>query len=189
MGHALIVGGTGMLRAATLQIAERFETVTVIARRRNRLRALQADAAHLPATIHALALDYRDSGGLRDALMDAQASYGPFDLAVCWIHSIAPEAPELVASCAGRAQGNRGSACELVHVVSSAVADPSRDAEDERFDVDGVRYRQVILGFVIEDGRSRWLTDAEISKGVIAAVDSDEDRSNNGVVRPWACRP
>ncbi len=189
MTHALVVGGTGVLRAATMQIAERFETVTVIARSRDRLRALHAEAAHLPATIHALALDYRDSGALRDALMDAQASYGPIDLAVCWIHSVAPDAPGIVASCAALARSAGGGTCDFVHVVGSAAADPSRDADDEGIEMEGVQYRQVVLGFVIDGGRSRWLTDNEISTGVMAAVESSEVRSIVGVVRPWDRKP
>ncbi len=188
MSHALVVGGTGMLRDATLQLAERFATVTVIARRRNGLRKLAADAAHLPASVHALALDYRDSGALRDALMDAQARFGPLALAVCWIHSTAPDGPQVVASCAGLAQAD-GGRCDFLHVVGSASADPSRDADDQRIEMAGVRYRQVILGFVLEGGGSRWLTNGEISKGVIAAVDSGDARSIVGVVRPWERKP
>ena len=55
--------------------------------------------------------------------------------------------------------------------------------------MDGIRDSQAILGFVVEGGRSRWLTDAEIAAGVLAAIDGDEDPSVVGTVRPWTMRP
>ena len=52
-----------------------------------------------------------------------------------------------------------------------------------------IQYRQVILGFVIEGGRSRWLTHAEISGGVLDAVRNDRLFSIVGTVEPWSLRP
>jgi len=37
-----------------------------------------------------------------------------------------------------------------------------------------VEYAQVLLGAVREESGSRWLTDEEISTGVLAAVDAGE---------------
>lgn len=50
-------------------------------------------------------------------------------------------------------------------------------------------YKKVILGFVIEDEASRWLTDTEISNGVIDAVINDKDIFTVGKVEPWKKRP
>ena len=79
-----------------------------------------------------------------------------------------------------------------VHVVGSAAGDPAR-VGDERRDavasIAGIRYSQAILGFVVEGGRSRWLTDAEIAAGVLAAVDGDDDPHVVGTIRPWSMRP
>ena len=55
--------------------------------------------------------------------------------------------------------------------------------------VAGVRYRRVVLGFVVEGTRSRWLTDDEISAGVVRALESGEDRTLVGVLEPRAMRP
>lgn len=55
--------------------------------------------------------------------------------------------------------------------------------------LENIRYREIILGFVLEGDRSRWLTDAEISAGVLAAVDADQPRYIVGTVRPWHLRP
>jgi hypothetical protein len=70
--------------------------------------------------------------------------------------------------------------CRYFHVRGSAVADPSRtrsEAEEQFAHYPTLHYLQVILGFVLENGRSRWLTDVEISQGVVTAIE------------PWSSRP
>lgn len=112
--HALVVGGTGMLRGLTLSLVREGYTVSVVARNRERLRVLAAEAAKA-----------------------AKARDIP-----AWL-------------------------CRYPRI----------------------RYRQVILGFVIEGGRSRWLTHQEISDGVLKAVHQDAAWSVVGTVEPWSMRP
>src|SRR5690606_3732421 len=52
-----------------------------------------------------------------------------------------------------------------------------------------ILYREVIRGFVIDAGRSRWLTHREISQGVLEAIRADRPRSIVGTVTPWPARP
>ena len=52
-----------------------------------------------------------------------------------------------------------------------------------------IRYRQVLLGFVHEDGQSRWLTHKEICAGAIQACASDDTVTIAGQVEPWNLRP
>jgi hypothetical protein len=47
----------------------------------------------------------------------------------------------------------------------------------------------VVLGFRVEGARSRWLTDVEISGGVLAAVGADAALAIVGEVAPWSARP
>lgn len=174
--HALVVGGTGMLREATLHLAERYEHITLIARRPERIGER--------SQIHGVALDYRETDRLGDALRQAIKAHGPIGLALCWIHSTAPEAlPTVVWEL-----GAQGLPFRLVHVRGSAVADPTRlpIAPDVPAQC---RYHQVILGFKVEGRRSRWLTNREISEGVIRAIETDTDRAIVGMVRPWELRP
>jgi hypothetical protein len=49
--------------------------------------------------------------------------------------------------------------------------------------------RLAVLGFVVENGQSRWLTDAEISDGVGRALESDDPVTIVGTVTPWSARP
>ena len=144
-GHALVVGGTGMLARAARELRDRGHVVTCIAHR----------SANLGQGITVDPADYRDTLRLRDALANATMSRGPIELAVCWIHTDAPEAPRVVAE--ALAPGAR-----LVQVFGTRVwplaAPPLH-----------VAYRQVLLGST----EGRWLTHEEISSGVLNAVDTD----------------
>ena len=144
-GHALVVGGTGMLAAATRALAGGGHVVTCIARR----------DAPLGDGVAVEPVDYREPELLRDALARASTTRGPIELAVCWIHTDAPEAPRIVA--AALAPGAR-----LVQVFGTRVwplaAPPLH-----------IAYRQVLLGEC--DGR--WLTHEEISSGVLKALVAD----------------
>ena len=144
-GHVLVVGGTGMLMAATLFLARRGHAVTAVARHSIPLA---------PGTT-LVRLDYRDADALAAQLALAVEERGPFELAVCWIHTDAPAAPTIVAR--ALAPGAR-----LVQVFGTRVW-PLDDVPLH------VAYRQVLLGS--QDGR--WLTHEEISAGVVAAVDAD----------------
>jgi hypothetical protein len=91
------------------------------------------------------------------------------------------------------AEALRGDAgrVRLFEVVGSSVADPSRpDAVSEQLSrLPWLAYRRVVLGFVVEGSRSRWLTDSEISAGVVAAIEGDAEHSVVGTVVPWSLRP
>ena len=144
-GHALVVGGTGMLAAVPPFLARRGYAVTAIAR----------DSIPRGPGVTVVQVDYRDDNALRGALARATASHGPFELAVCWIHTDAPQAPAIVVGCLG--PGAR-----LVQVFGTRVW-PLDDVPLH------IAYRQVLLGSM--DGR--WLTHAEISGGVLEAIDAD----------------
>jgi NAD(P)-dependent dehydrogenase (short-subunit alcohol dehydrogenase family) len=148
--HTLVVGGTGMLAGLVAALAERGDDVTVVAR---------TPRPH-PSGVVQLALDYRDSEALGRGLAHAVRERGPIELAVCWIHTDAPAAPHAVAE--SLAPGGR-----LVQVFGTKVWPLSPVPE-------GVEYAQVLLGGVREVGGSRWLTNDEISAGVLAAVDAGE---------------
>lgn len=172
-GHGLVVGGTGMLRAA-IPVLARDRPITLVSRGAARFV--------LPA-VHPAPADWRDGAAFEAALDGAVAARGPFDLAVAWIHSDAPGAP---LAAARRVRGR------FFHVLGSAAADPSRPDPGRRAGFEalaGVAYREVILGFVIEGRRARWLTDAEIAAGVLEAIAADRPRTVVGVVEPWAARP
>jgi hypothetical protein len=185
--HAVVVGGTGMLSGVSLALAPG-GTATVVARGARGLARLSDERRRAGGTLHPVALDYRDGDALVAALRHAIGRFGPVGVAVAWVHSTAPGAAEAVA----RAVADPAAPCRFVHVLGSATADPSRpdDGRRARFAaIPGLEYREAVLGFVVEGGASRWLSDDEISSGVLRAVEGSAPRTVVGTVAPWSARP
>ncbi|MBK7159886.1 MAG: hypothetical protein IPH77_15465 [Ignavibacteria bacterium] len=65
----------------------------------------------------------------------------------------------------------------------------NEDFEQLFYRFKNINYKKILLGFVIEDEKSRWLTNTEISNGVIDALKKDEDTFIVGKVEPWEKRP
>jgi hypothetical protein len=179
--HTLVVGGTGMLAAATRQLARRSAAVTVVARRPERLDGLDAEQVEL------IAVDYRRTDVLLERLEHAVSRHGEFDLALTWVHS----SGEASLCRLAERLSSQANAARLVDVRGSALARPDSSSERHQFlsGLDGIEYQRVILGFVRDGGHSRWLTDREISEGVIEAVDDGDGERIVGVVEPWHQRP
>jgi NAD(P)-dependent dehydrogenase (short-subunit alcohol dehydrogenase family) len=157
--HVLVVGGTGMLRGVSIHLARGGDVVSVVARTPSRLEALAREAGVNPVCV-----DWTDAARLEALLRDAVRVHGPLRLAVCWIHSTAREAPFAVA----RVAADEGSPVPYLQAFGSSAGDAWR----RRLSAwPGIRYRRVLLGRVGD----RWLTDEEISAGVIGALSRPED--------------
>ena len=154
-----------MLAGLVQALAAEGDDVTVLARRGWRGDRVRGRVSSLP-------LDYRNTGLLELAL----DHNGLFDRMVAWIHSDAPGALVILRRCV---MG------DVLRVLGSAAADPGFPV---RVPAAG-EPREVILGFVREGTHSRWLTDPEISAGVLQALRSGEPRSVVGTVAPWSERP
>jgi len=174
-GRVLIVGGSGMLAGLARALCERAERVSILARNEKRIRAV-ADA------VEPIVCDYNDGVALAEALSLIEAP----DLVVAWIHGRAPQSRRAFAECLS-AEGR------FVQVLGSALGDPAhpeRLAEMAKA-ADGlpIDYQAVVLGFVVENGQSRWLSNDEISAGVLSAIDSEKAVSIVGTVEPWSAKP
>lgn len=181
-GHALVVGGTGMLADAVRTLAAQGWRVSVFAR--------EAEAFAAEAGVNGFNCDYHDEAAFLAALERAKAANGPIGLAVAWFHTLRIPAPRRLAEAVGGADRPG----RYVQVVGSAMADPARP---DRLAfaasvVEGAPHcllRQVVLGFQLEAGGARWLTNAEISQGVLEAISRDAPLSVIGVTEPWSARP
>ena len=196
MSHALIIGGTGMLSGVSRHLCEEYKTVSVIGRNPHRFNSLLRETAHLPGNVNPLQLDYTDSANLVENLNTSIERYGNISLVVSWIHSTAPEAPFLVA----KEIDKYGKQFRFFEILGSAYGNPANKSKRNSGIEEGstledfnklvnVRYREIILGFVIEGNGSRWLTNDEISNGVIKAVETDIENSVIGTVEPWDKKP
>ena len=168
--HALVVGGTGMLKAVVLDLAKQGYRVSVVARHDETLKVLVEEAAEYAGVIDPIALDWHNLGELTTALEQSVRDHGPFSLAVVWIHSTAPEAPIAVAQLI---QG------DFFHVRSSSVGDPNyKDPVDVKkiSELTNISYHDIILGSISHGHERRWLSNDEISSGVIEAIKAKQKR-------------
>lgn len=179
-----------MLAGACVELARRGDSVSVIARGHARLSDLRQRAQAVTGRTDAitpLPLDYSEVGLLAAGLRTATMARGPFDRILCYAHTSAPMAP-IVAADMAASSGHR---CTYVHIVGSdepqeLAIDTTRD---EIAAMPGLAYRRVILGFVREASGSRWLTDDEICRGVLKAVDDPTPEQVVGTLTPWELRP
>lgn len=181
-GHALVVGGTGMLAGAVSRLAGQGWRVSVLARR--------ASQAPPSASVRGWDCDYHDEAAFRSAVTAAVARDGPIALAIAWFHTLKIPAPRRLAEAVGAPEAPG----RYLQVLGSAVADPTRPdrlatAAAVGQDLPNCRLRQVVLGFRIEGGSSRWLSNDEISTGVLDAIARDAPLSVIGVTAPWSARP
>lgn len=174
--RAVVIGGTGMLAGVTRALVEQGYDVSVVAR-----------GAHCGKGYTPIAVDYRDRAALERALVSDCTERGAPALVVCWMHARAGASPLDV----GTWLATPDAAQRFVHVLGSAAARPGTDGSSRRvaFEALGYAYREVVLGFVLEHGGSRWLSHDEIVEGVIATIDADDTSRVVGVIEPWSMRP
>lgn len=159
-----------MLKDVCHHLAKNGWSVSVIARHQETLDALLREVSEYSGKIIPLVLDWNDLGALEHALLETIAANGPITLSVVWIHSSAPAAPLVVAKFV---EG------DYYHVRPSSVLESSyRDPVDVAAlsAASKIRYHQVILGSIVEDGQTRWLTNHEIAVGVIEALEEKPTR-------------
>jgi NAD(P)-dependent dehydrogenase (short-subunit alcohol dehydrogenase family) len=190
--HTIVVGGTGMLRAASVELAKRSGALTSVARTERSLARLDQEIEDLDCRHRPVRLDYNDLTELRREVADAIETEGPADLLLAWIHD--EQGPVLPALVEQVSRHRALPACQVVHVRGSASADPAgaEDASAGRYsNLESVAYQQVVLGFHLdpETNASRWLTNDEISAGVLEAIDGGSSRVVVGQTRPWGLRP
>lgn len=181
MSHALIIGGSGMLAKVTEYLCKNYDAVSVICRNENGINSNLKN-------INPLILDYSYYKFLSKNLQSAVEKFGNIDLVVSWIHSSAPLAPNII----GEKLNSYNHMFRFFDILGSAYADPSKnfnERENKLKENKNLLYRKIILGFKIENGVSRWLTNDEISSGVIEAVQTDREETIIGTVSPWEMRP
>lgn len=145
-----MIGGTGMLAAATRWLAERSAAVVLVARRASAFGL----AGAVPVDADWAAADFR---GRVEAALD---TVPPVGRALLWLHEPAPVLawlrPRLTGARTVLVLGSLDGAPE-VPSVAGAIA-------------------TVRLGSIAAADRRRWLTDAEIAAGAVAALSDGKSR-------------
>ena len=182
--HILIIGGTGMLADASVALAARTRAITLVARTDRSLERLAARLSDNEVAIHRLRLDWTQPERFLSALRMHFRKAGPPSLTVAWLHDdeLGPQIAQTV--------GQLGAPSRFVQVVGSQAADPAKSGNARKIStLENVRLQRVILGFQLAEGASRWLSHREICSGVLAAIESDQDETVVGTIRPWSTRP
>lgn len=181
--HALVVGGTGMLRPVVHYLLENGWQVSVIARTDHSLAVLKNEVGSMADKLHSIAVDYANDEVLKSNVNQAITNQGAITLTVAWIHSSSPQALVTIAHIV------KG---DLFQVRSAGV---SRETYQDPFDLKAVQkiadlnYYRIILGFQLEGNYARWLTNSEIAAGVINAIEQKNPSQVIGVVEPWDQHP
>lgn len=174
-----------MLRAASVELASRSRVMTSVARTTRSLTAVHSLLSASSATHYMLALDWTKHDEFLDLLRQHLALTEHPDLVVAWIHD-----DELALRFAAGLSPAEPS-CRFFHVVGSATSDPSLIAARFRKQLlrPNVAYHQVILGYEVANGEARWLTDEEISAGVVDAITRADPEFVVGTIQPWSSCP
>jgi hypothetical protein len=176
--HALLIGMSGMLAPVARQIVGESQHATLCARGASKFTFGES---FLDDKVVKLPLDYTDETHFLDTLRVR----GPVDLAVTWLHPEAHSLRDGIADCV--IPGGK-----IIEVMGSASGRPDGFA-DRRMEAMksqvGKTYRQVILGFVVEDDSSRWLTHDEICDATLRAYRGFDTRITAGTLEPWEKRP
>ncbi len=170
-----------MLKEVCLWLVDQGYNVSVIGRTKKRLDDVVNEASD-SSSVFPISVDYRNEERFLKEIMEIQQKRGPLTLALSWIHSDAPNTLHILAEQLSNLPINPW---RLFHVKGSTAhlsIDPIPLPE-------GCLYRQIVLGFILSDSSSRWLTNKEIAAGIIKAIRWDREESIVGTLEPWEKRP
>lgn len=153
--RALVIGGTGMLAGCAAALVADGWHVVLPSRR-------YAPIPDVTPGGHAIWVEADWSAPTEFANRAERALGGTADLLVAWVHSAARPA---VLRAVSRLLA---AGAPVVEVHGSSSANPVGGCPDPVLDDHPTQ--QVVLGFVMQDGRTRWLTHAETAEGVLDAV-------------------
>lgn len=179
MKHALVIGGTGMLANVSVWLSENGYHVSVIGRYPEKMQRL---IEQNPAQMTPVLVDYTNTKILAEQLHRIQKKNGPIHLVVAWVHSTGQQ----VIPCLTESLSNSQS-WKLFHLNGSSSN--LQEIKAKTAVPIHVHYHQILLGFKIENDASRWLTNEEISDGVIKAIREDKSEHIIGTIAPWEKRP
>ncbi|CAN5447403.1 short-chain dehydrogenase [soil metagenome] len=168
----LVIGGTGMLLDACKHFAHS-EIVYVVSR--NELSSDYKNIFHIKA-------DYTNPDEFLKAIKECFKNRVFPQRVILWIHSTGDEAVYLLLNFIFLTHPKT----KIFHIKGNGNFNPSKAG---KIIVSNINYFEIILGFTLRNDSSRWLTNEEISAGVIEAVKSEKKSFTIGVTEPWDKHP
>ncbi|HDR8151119.1 TPA: short-chain dehydrogenase, partial [Bacillus cereus] len=89
--HALVIGGTGMLKKVSMWLCEKGFYVSIIGRDEVKLENVKRMSS-APENITCLSLDYHNDEDVKLAIKSTIKKNGPITLVVAWVHTSAKHA-------------------------------------------------------------------------------------------------
>ncbi|GAA0368660.1 short-chain dehydrogenase [Bacillus horti] len=191
MKHALVVGGTGMLTDVCLWLVDEGYHLSVIGRDSSKHERLKAESKQ-PERVSGLKVDYLDDKKLRAQVKESIQRNGPIELLIMWVHSKAKNAPAIIL---GEIEQHSSNQWKCFHLKgsNSYIEEVKKDSLEEIKKtvpyLENCLYRQVWLGYIEEEEKSRWLTHEEISTGTIDAIKEEKHITLIGQLEPWHLKP
>jgi len=182
----LVIGATGMLAEATISLSARCDLLTFTAQSSQSISRMSKVLEHTNARCIGLTLDWNEETKFLARLAAHCDEYGYPSLIVAWLHD------DRLGAKIATFFAMHGERTKFYQIRGSAAAKPGTGTAviaDQHLSYKNQDYHEIILGFELEPSGSRWLSNSEISAGVISAIDSGDSVSVVGVVDPWASRP
>ncbi|WP_456271993.1 hypothetical protein [Bacillus sp. AK031] len=181
MKKTLVISGTGMLGGVVEYLVKKGGQVTVLARSKDKFYRMLERQQLSQEAVSFISADYFNKGALIQVLNEHIKRNGSFDQAVIWMRSNAAESFDAIVGILS----NQRNGIEVFRVNGSSASRSSLPSNQYQ----SLNMHHIILGFKIENGESRWLTDSEISEGVVSALRTRVPVSITGVTEPWEERP
>ncbi len=156
-----------MLRDASVELAAGSRQFTSVASTEASLDRLDKALHNGPTVHHQIQLDWSHSDEFLTQIKEHVSNTCPVDLAVAWVHDDQLTLRLAIALAESKVPFG------FVHIIGSASVNPAGIAARLLDDFDppsNLDYHQVILGAKNTGRRYRWLTDREISDGVLEAI-------------------
>ena len=178
-----------MLRPLVKALIGMNNDVSVIARSRSGFVRLRRELTPIEQhRMHSYLADYNSVEELSRAIKLAIAKRGEISSVIAWIHSDVTQADQIIYDLTFHSQPN----FRYFKIIGSSSYDPSLDRVEQNMISEAPfanSIRGVVLGFMLEEGNSRWLTKEEISQGILQAIEQDIAEFTVGVTRPWRLKP
>lgn len=123
--HALIVGGTGMLKEVSVWLCNQGFYVSIIGRDKDKLEGIK-NTCDTPENVTCIPLDYHDSETLKQSIKDTMKQNGPITLVVAWIHTTAKKALQVICE----EIESHSKSYSLFHILGSSALRAERQKQE-----------------------------------------------------------
>lgn len=170
--RVLIIGGTGMLRGTTEYFISNNFHVSIIGRDPQKLNYFTSKFP-TKKTFNLISIDYTESISFLKVIEENIKNNGSFNIIISWVHSNGLNSFLQLIDVVKKSNDQ----ALLYHIKGSSFYDSAQNNSFNRLiKSNKLIYREIFLGYKRENNLSRWLTNDEISSGVIKAI-----KSNNAI--------